>query len=146
MELVECGNLYDLIMLCGYFQEPNARFYFHQIIEALNYYHNHSSCHRDLKLENILIDKDYNLKITDFGSSTSLDKVTPTTMPSLDSYKAPEILQSNSYSGPKVDLWAAGVILFTMVSQEFPFVPKREDKHFMCLARNRTDIFWRIHG
>jgi len=70
MELVEGGELFDAISKHGKFSEEKTRFYFCQLLEALTYCHSNGICHRDLKPENILLDRDGNLKISDFGLAT----------------------------------------------------------------------------
>lgn len=68
MEFAEEGELFDTICNTGKFSEPLARYYFQQILNTLDYLHNKEGiCHRDLKPENILLDKNFNIKFTDFG-------------------------------------------------------------------------------
>ena len=83
----------------------------------MKYLHEQCICHRDLKLENILIDERNNVKLIDFGFSVStpLDSKlkifcgTP-------SYMAPEIVQKKEYNGFSTDVWSLGVILFLMLT------------------------------
>lgn len=73
MELAQEGEMFDIIMNSKAFSEPVARHYFLQLLSTLNYMHNSAGvCHRDLKLENILLDKDFNMKIADFGFATEI--------------------------------------------------------------------------
>jgi serine/threonine protein kinase len=67
LELVQGGELFDFVALSGRFNENVARYYFSQLMEALNYMHSAGACHRDLKPENIMLDSDFNLKVADFG-------------------------------------------------------------------------------
>ena len=73
MEYAENGELFDLISSTGKFSEDVARYFFIQLLYTLNYMHNKAQiCHRDIKPDNILIDKDFNLKVADFGFATKL--------------------------------------------------------------------------
>ena len=69
-ELASGGELFTFIADTGRFAEPVARYYFKQLLEGLEYCHNKGVAHRDLKLENLLIDDQFKLKIADFGFST----------------------------------------------------------------------------
>ena len=89
----------------------------------MRYLHDQTNiCHRDLKLENILIDERNQVKIIDFGFSTCIpnDKKikifcgTP-------SYMAPEIVAKKEFCGPPADIWASGVLLFAFFCGCFPF-------------------------
>ena len=71
MEYAENGEIFEFISESGRFSEPEARFYFHQLIEGLEYMHDKGYYHRDIKPENLLMDEDYNLKIADFGFTTT---------------------------------------------------------------------------
>jgi len=73
LELAQGGELFDFIANSGSFSEPEARFFFKQFMEGLDYCHSHQVAHRDLKPENLLLDKDYNLKIADFGFAAPIE-------------------------------------------------------------------------
>jgi len=124
-ELAERGQLFDYILQSGEFSEPVARYYFKQLLEGLEYTHNSGISHRDLKLENLLVDSNYNLKIADFGLSAPINgrdgKGFLTTNTGTDGYMAPEIHLKLSYEGRVVDLFASAVILFTLVQRNPPF-------------------------
>ncbi len=70
LELAPNGELYDYLRYTGHFQEELARYYFRQLIDGLAYMHGQGVSHRDLKLENLLLDAQFNLKIADFGFSS----------------------------------------------------------------------------
>jgi 5'-AMP-activated protein kinase, catalytic alpha subunit len=78
--------------------------------------------HRDIKLENLLLDKEHNMKIIDFGLAAVF---TPQTLLKVHcgspSYAAPEIVSRQSYVGPPVDIWSLGVVTFAMVCGHLPF-------------------------
>ena len=69
-ELANGGELFTFIADTGRFSEPVARYYFKQLLEGLEYCHNKGVAHRDLKLENLLIDEQFKVRIADFGFST----------------------------------------------------------------------------
>ena len=122
MEYICAGDLLTYIKKRSKLQEPVAKFIFKQIILALKYIHQNNIVHRDIKLDNILIDLDNNIKICDFGVSRIINKNdvmleqcgTP-------AYIAPEILLNEGYEGFTVDVWSAGVVLYAMLSGTVPF-------------------------
>jgi len=67
------GDMFDFIKKSKNFPEPITKFFFHQLINALDHIHCAGYCHRDLKLENILLDNDFNIKIADFSFVKELD-------------------------------------------------------------------------
>ncbi|CAI4052793.1 hypothetical protein N7582_005562 [Saccharomyces uvarum] len=95
---------------------------FAQISGAVYYAHSMHCVHRDLKLENILLDKNGNAKLTDFGftrecmTKTTLETVCGTTV-----YMAPELIERRTYDGFKIDIWSLGVILYTLITGSLPF-------------------------
>ena len=93
--------------------EADACRIFFQIVQALEYCHSKNVAHRDIKLENILLDSVNNIKLIDFGFSTNYPTGQKTkTFCGTPSYMAPEIVSRIEYSGPPVDIWACGVLLF----------------------------------
>ena len=119
LELVSGGELFDKIKLEGKLNEDVARHYYRQLISALEFMHERKICHRDLKLENLLVDQDGILKVTDFGLSGlhtgNGDQVFKTTLGS-PNYVAPEVLIGRGYDGFKADIWSSGVILYVLLA------------------------------
>jgi 5'-AMP-activated protein kinase catalytic alpha subunit len=117
------GDLYDYVTSKDTHRlaPEEARRFFQQIISGVEYIHYKKIAHRDLTLDNILLDCDHkNIKIADFGfahRSFGL-MTTPCASPN---YAAPELLSGEPYSGPKVDIWSCGIILYGMLCGALPF-------------------------
>lgn len=121
-EHVEGKQLYDVVLNQGALDEETSRKYFRQIVSAVDYIHRNSIVHRDLKIENILVDEFDNIKLIDFGLSNFYDteELLGTFCGSLY-FAAPELLMGNRYVGPEVDVWSLGVILYVLLIGRVPF-------------------------
>nr|XP_058913550.1 serine/threonine-protein kinase MARK2-like [Kogia breviceps] len=125
MEYVSGGDMCNYLDTHGRMTEAQARGLFQQLVSALQHCHQRGVVHRDLKPANLLFDGNMNLKLTDFGfsnmcdASGKLDTVCGTVP-----YAAPEVLLGQRYSGPAVDVWSLGVVLYVMVTGFRPFVGK----------------------
>ncbi|KAM4722762.1 NUAK family SNF1-like kinase 1 [Rhinophrynus dorsalis] len=122
MEYASNGELYDFINNKQQIPETEARRFFRQIVSAIHYCHKNGIVHRDIKLENILLDDNLNVKLADFGLSNlyKKDKVLETYCGS-PLYASPEIVNGLPYQGPEVDCWALGVLLYALVYGIMPF-------------------------
>lgn len=123
MEYAENGDFLDLLNKQKGFSENNAQYYFKQLLSAIEYCHCHGIAHRDLKLENLLLDKHNNLKLSDFGFARFYDmtfELSSTFCGSL-AYASPEILSKSPYNPFASDVWAVGVILYAFVYGRLPF-------------------------
>ncbi|KAK9721796.1 Serine/threonine-protein kinase [Basidiobolus ranarum] len=125
LEYISGGQLLDYIISHGKLQEKNARKFARQICSALDYCHKNSIVHRDLKIENILIGSDGSIKIIDFGLSNlySPRSHLSTFCGSLY-FAAPELLNARSYTGPEIDIWSMGIVLYVLVCGKVPFDDK----------------------
>jgi serine/threonine protein kinase len=121
-EYVNGGQMLDYIISHGKLKEKQARKFARQIASALDYCHRNSIVHRDLKIENILISKNGDIKIIDFGLSNlfSPQYHLKTFCGSLY-FAAPELLQAKQYTGPEVDIWSFGIVLYVLVCGKVPF-------------------------
>ncbi|CAL6017186.1 Kinase [Hexamita inflata] len=121
---VDCANqieLFDYITQQQKLSEHETCKLFRQIVSVLHYCHFKNICHRDLQLENILLDSQLNLKILDFGLSSvfTVDyRIMRCCNPSVTS---PEQLIKSTNDGPMTDVWACGVLLYAMLCGYLPF-------------------------
>ncbi|KAJ3100280.1 hypothetical protein HDU97_002371 [Phlyctochytrium planicorne] len=122
MEYAAGGDLYDFIKQHKPVSEETCRYFFRQILSAVDYCHKNSVIHRDLKPENCLIDDFGNIKIIDFGFGNTFHKDrTLDTYCGSPYYAAPEMIRGTPYVGPEVDIWSLGVILYAMLMGSLPF-------------------------
>jgi serine/threonine protein kinase len=120
-EYVSGGELFNYIVSNGRLTETIARKFLRQIVSALEYCHFNLVVHRDLKPENLLLDENNNIKITDFGLANFITPNKFQTFCGSLHYAAPEILQGQNYGGPPVDVYALGVILYSLVNGHQPY-------------------------
>ncbi|KAK1279759.1 CBL-interacting protein kinase 32 [Acorus gramineus] len=135
LEFVTGGELFDKIVNHGRMREEEARRYFQQLINAVDYCHSRGVYHRDLKPENLLLDASGNLKVSDFGLSALSQQVRDDgllhTTCGTPNYVAPEVLNDRGYDGATADLWSCGVILFVLLAGYLPF----DDSNLMNLYK-----------
>ncbi|CAK7231199.1 Serine/threonine-protein kinase [Sporothrix bragantina] len=121
-EYVNGGQMLDYIISHGKLKEKPARKFSRQIASALDYCHRNSIVHRDLKIENILISKTGDIKIIDFGlSNLFAPRGHLRTFCGSLYFAAPELLQARAYTGPEVDVWSFGIVLYVLVCGKVPF-------------------------
>ena len=119
-------------------------------MNGLGYLHAAGYAHRDLKPENLLLDDNFNLKITDFGFAELIERSDGSVLHEeklgTAGYMAPEIHLGHAYSGQSVDLFAAAIILFTVLTGRRPFHrahPSDPIYHFLV---TKPDAFWESHA
>ncbi|MBN3315798.1 NUAK1 kinase, partial [Atractosteus spatula] len=122
MEYASKGELYDYISERRRLSERETRHFFRQIVSAVHYCHKNGVVHRDLKLENVLLDENGNIKVSRLSSVAlgRADRLLQTFCGS-PLYASPEIVNGRPYRGPEVDSWALGVLLYTLVYGTMPF-------------------------
>ena len=141
MEFVSAGNLCSYVKRRKRLPEEDARKIFHQICVALDYMHGIEIIHRDVKLENVLLDKVGNSKLIDFGfSAFSKDKKALKVFCGTPSYMAPEIVRRIEYDGKPVDAWSLGIVLYAMVCGCFPFSAKNYPDLYKKIMRGQFRI------
>jgi len=128
MEYVNGGELFFHLSRDRQFSEDRTKFYGAEIICAIEYLHKRGIIYRDLKLENLLLDKDGHIKIADFGlckEDIQWGKTTKTFCGTPE-YLAPEVLEDNDY-GRAVDWWGVGVVMYEMMVGRLPFYNRDHD-------------------
>lgn len=117
------------------------------MLDLLDYMHGKNVVHRDLKLENILVDEELNLKVVDFGFATFRKIHNLKSYRGTMTYMAPEIKEGKTYDGKKIDIFSTGVILFIIVQGIFPFKEAKKDEFFYKLIiENKLDTYWKKVG
>lgn len=113
------------------------------MIEVLSYMDSKNVAHRDLKLENILVDDQIDIKVADFGFATYKKINKLTSYKGTKTYMAPEIREGKVYDGRQIDMFSTGVILFIIVKGIFPFEQaKRSDKIYQLKINQKLDSYW----
>ncbi|RHZ62655.1 non-specific serine/threonine protein kinase [Aspergillus thermomutatus] len=123
LEYCPGDELYNYLLRHGPLPIDKARRIFTQLVGAVAYVHSRSCVHRDLKLENILLDKHENVKLCDFGFTREYEGKASylQTFCGTICYSAPEMLKGEKYAGEKVDVWSLGIILYALLAGELPF-------------------------
>lgn len=121
-ELCSGGELFDYLAEKGRLNEEETRVIFGQLCLAVAYVHSKGIIHRDLKLENVLLDERCRVKLGDFGFTREFERgVLLETFCGTTGYASPEMLMAKKYLGPEVDVWSLGVILYTLLTGTLPF-------------------------
>ena len=150
LEYAVNGDLYPYVE-CGPLSEGICRFYFEQLLDAIEHLHNNGYCHLDIKPENILLDERFNLKLTDFGYAVpytmTVGRKTVNSSCGTTAYYPPEAWSSaakeKGYDGTKADVFQLGILLFIMLTGQPPFLKSvTQDGWFALIARGRWDEFW----
>lgn len=147
LEYVTGGLLFDVCQTAGGMGEDGGRFFLHQMVEVLEFMQSKGVVHRDLKLENILVDDQLNLKVADFGFATYKKINKLQSYRGTMTYMAPEIKEGKVYDGKQIDMFSTGVILFIIVQGIFPFKEAKPDEYFYNLIlKGKFDIYWKKVG
>jgi serine/threonine protein kinase len=142
-EYIIGGELFSQLRKVGRFSNDTARFYASEIVLALEYLHERNIVYRDLKPENLLIDKEGHLKITDFGFAKYVEDRT-WTLCGTPEYLAPEIIQSKGH-GKAVDWWALGVLIFEMLAGFPPFYDENPFGIYQKILAGRIEFPAHFH-
>jgi len=124
MPVTSLGDeLYNYLLRHGPLPVEKVKRIFTQLAGAVAYVHSKSCVHRDLKLENILLDKHENVKLCDFGFTREYEGKAShlQTFCGTICYSAPEMLKGEKYAGEKVDVWSLGIILYALLAGELPY-------------------------
>ncbi|KAL2647987.1 hypothetical protein AAZV13_05G148400 [Glycine max] len=124
-----------------------ARYFFQQLISGVSYCHSMEICHRDLKLENTLLDGSSapRLKICDFGySKSSVLHSQPKSTVGTPAYIAPEVLSRREYDGKVADVWSCGVTLYVMLVGAYPFEDPEDPRNFRKTLQRILSVHYSI--
>ena len=131
--------------------EDITRHYAKQLLSAVRHIHSNEVAHKDIKLENLLLDQDFNLKVADFGlsgaiSASDASGFEKSKFGGTPSYMAPELHMRYPYSPQGTDLFAMGVVIFVMTTGRMPFVKATfDDPHYHLIATMDYTTFWESH-
>ena len=144
LEYFKKGNLDQYITIPNKsFKIDHAKLLFKKIVNAVYSIHKNGICHRDLKLNNILLNDKFNPKICDFGFSTYNQKNLNEKI-GTPRYFAPEIHEHKKYDGIKVDIFALGIVLFELVTNKRAFTEAKKTNHFYKYIYNKDyNTFWK---
>jgi len=115
------GELFTILRNRRYFDEPTAKFYAACVVEAFSYMHARDIIYRDLKPENLVLDSEGYLKVTDFGFAKVIKEDLTYTLCGTPDYLCPEIVSGQGHGKP-VDWWTLGVLIYEMLASFAPFV------------------------
>lgn len=139
MRHAENGDLLNFIQSHGPLPEYQAKIWFNQMVKGIKYLHEIGIAHRDLKCENVLISKNMNVKIADFGFARDCqdekgNQVLSKTFCGSAAYAAPEVVSGKPYNPKMADIWSLGIILFIMLNASMPF----DDSNLHKLLRDQN--------
>lgn len=126
-EFAQYGDLFDLMSLNVFDSDLLIRTYFHQVVAGVEYMHSQGVAHLDLKLENLMLGDDFNLKIIDFDQAQLLSDKRLTSA-GTSGYRAPEVINRRCQDFKAADIYSLGIILFTLKSQSRPFVERKVEQ------------------
>ena len=144
LEYASKGSLLDYLRQYKQgLKKEYAKVIFVKILKGVLSCHNQGICHRDLKLENILLDENFNPKIADFGFAT-YDKGRLKEKVGTDGYSAPELyIENKRYDGFKADIFSLGVILFNLYTGHIPFnLPFKKDFFYGDIILENYENYW----
>lgn len=143
MRYADNGDLLDFIKRNGVVPEQQAKLWFRQMASGLQYLHNKNIAHRDLKCENILLSRRFNVKLADFGFArfcvdSDGRRVLSQTYCGSAAYAAPEVVNGTPYNPKLSDVWSLGIILFIMLNASMPF----DDSNLRKLLKDQMTRNW----
>ena len=143
MEYVQGALLFDVVKKTGGLGERTAKYIMKQLFEVLSRIHGEGVAHRDVKLENVMVDDQMNVKIIDFGFAAQGRLSQLTKFYGTSYYMSPEIRNGQIYDGRKADIFSSGVLMYILVVGMFPFAEANSDDHnYSLVASNQFDEFW----
>jgi len=147
LEYASKGELFNYIYCakCG-LRERYSKVIFAKILKGVQGCHNAGICHRDLKMQNILVDENFSPKICDFGFATQNNNHL-TEFLGTRNYAAPEILRNKPYDGFKADIFSLGVVLLTLTTCKIGFVEATKyDPYYRLIMTKHIEKYWNEVG
>ena len=143
LEYAEKGELFNYIFYANDgFSERHSKLIFYKMLKGIEACHIAGVCHRDLKMQNILVDKNHCPKICDFGFATMNNGHLNQYLGTIN-YAAPEILRNKPYDGFKADIFSLGVVLLTLTTCKFGFQKAHKtDKYYKYIMLKYFDEYW----
>ncbi|XP_076234424.1 testis-specific serine/threonine kinase [Calliopsis andreniformis] len=143
MRYADNGDLLDFVKRNGVVPEQQSKLWFRQMASGLHYLHGKNIAHRDLKCENILLSRKFNVKLADFGFARfCVDhegrRVLSETYCGSAAYAAPEVVSGTPYNPKLADVWSLGIILFIMLNASMPF----NDSNLKKLLKDQMSRNW----
>jgi serine/threonine-protein kinase SRK2 len=140
MEYVDGGDLHGVISKHTVIPEETVKSYMMQMMDILEYLHKSKICHKDIKLENLLVTENGNtIKLCDFGFAAKYDNFREIQKKyGTPSYMAPEIIQNRIEDFDAIDIWSSGVLMYVMLFGRFPFEDRIHPHNVAKLLRNIT--------
>lgn len=144
-EHAQYGDFFNLVTKGYLINEVIVRTYFHQLIAGLEYIHSQGVAHLDLKLDNILLGNDFQLKIIDFDQAQSTKDEVITSGGTV-CYRAPEVIDGSCSEMTAADVFSAGVLLYAFLARQFPWTEKEDPTYtnvnsYDTFVHN-NDHFW----
>lgn len=137
MDFYAGGPLFYHLQQCKRFSEDRAKYYVAEVIAGVSYLHSKNILYRDMKPENLLLDRDGHVVITDFGlSKTNVSEDNAQTICGTPEYVAPEVLMGKPY-GKAVDWWSVGTLLYEMMAGLPPFYDKNRKIMFQKILHDK---------
>lgn len=140
LDFLNGGDLYTHIMNYGKFKENRAKFYAAELILAIDHLHQNGIVYRDLKPQNIMLDNEGHIKLTDFGLSKAnfVDSQNNTICGTIK-YIAPETISGNKYNHT-VDWWSLGIILYRMLTGKLPYPTNKNSEVRVFIVHNKIQV------
>ena len=146
-EYLPNGELYNYILkIKKKLPEDLSRKIFYDLVKAVETCHKCGITHGDIKLENILLSSNYNIKLIDFGFAKRIDEGLISSLSGTKGYAAPEcfLASSKKYSGITSDIFSLGVVLFLLVMGFYPFEkPNCTDNKYKLIMKKDFNGFWK---
>jgi len=144
IEYAPYGDFFNLLVQKNLLNEKLVRSFFHQIIRGLDYLHSQGIAHLDLKLENLLLGKDFQLKIADFDVAQNINDEDLLSQ-GTENYRAPEIQNGSCKNYEAADIYSAGICLFALIARAFPFLEESNIKDIQSYNKflQNKKAFWR---